>query len=455
MTPRPDPMEERKQNREKVKQARLHQQKKTLIRLIIAGAVLLACGILILVLSLQNSGKTPLSGTTGPDSMQQTQSSGDATSSSDTSAVDATADTEQTGETTAPAPSAGTSVIHIASVGDLNITDRVVASGGDAFDYTATFMDVIPLLTAADLTTVNLEGNFYGAPYGTVNASAPHQLLTALSNAGIDLIQMANSYAIKNGISGLVSTLQYIEASGLEAMGAYESNAEFNRTGGYTIRTVNGIKVAFVAFTKGMDGMALPKGSEKCVNLLYTDYSATYQKVDTQRITRILDAAKREKPDVLIALLHWGSEYNDIHSKSQKSIKNLLLSEGVDAIIGTHPHYVQQIEYDPQAGTLVAYSLGDFISDATKGGTEYSIVLDLEITKDHETGETKITNYSYTPIFTISDEETLRVMRLETAMAAYDRHHIARISKDMYADMQYALERIAVRVIPPIVEEEE
>lgn len=447
-----DPMEERKQNREKVKQERLRQRRKTLIRLAIAGGILVACGILILVFTLSAPENPQQNGPTFTDPSDQagTQTTDQTVDPTGSTQLEQSTVPEQT---TSPVQTADKSVIHIASVGDLNITDRVVASGGDSFDYTPTFMDVIPLLTAADITTVNLEGNFYGAPYGTVNASAPHQLLTALSNAGIDLIQMANSYAIKNGISGLSSTLQYIEASGLEAMGAYETNADFNRSGGYTIRTVNGIKVAFVAFTKGMDGMALPKGSEKCVNLLYTDYSATYQKVDTQRITQILKAAKSEKPDILIAMLHWGSEYNDIHSKSQESIKKLLLSEGVDAIIGTHPHYVQQIEYDPQAGTLVAYSLGDFISDAVKGGTEYSIVLDMEITKDHETGQTKITGYRYTPIFTISDEQTLRVVRVQEAMEAYDLHHIARISKDMYADMQYALDRIANRVVPPVPEE--
>jgi len=439
MAPWHDPMEERKQNRDKVKQERLRRQKQMKIRLIVAAAVLLACAILIVMFTLKDRKPAePPQSTQNPTADTQLANPPEAES------------TEAT-----PTDYQETSTIHIASVGDLNITDRVVASGGDNFDYTSVFLDVVPLLTEADLTTVNLEGNFYGIPYGTVNASAPHQLLTALSNAGIDLIQMANSYAIKNGISGLVSTLQYIDASGLEVMGAYETNAEFNRSGGYNIRTVNGIKVAFVAFTKGMDGMALPKGSEKCVNLLYTDYSATYHSIDTKGITNILNNAKKEKPDIIIAMLHWGSEYNDIHSKSQEKIKELLLEQGVDVIIGTHPHYVQQIEYDQAAGTLVAYSLGDFISDGVKGGTEYSIVLDLEITKDFETGVTKVTNYSYTPIFTVSDEETLRVVRLEPAMAAYDIHHIARVSQDMYEDMQYALDRIAARIVPPVDEDEE
>ena len=89
-----------------------------------------------------------------------------------------------------------------------------------------------------------------------------------------------------------------------------------------------------------------------------------------------------EKPDITIALLHWGSEYNDDISDTQKSIVNLMKKQGVDVILGTHPHTVQAIEYDELAGTLVAYSLGDFFGDASRGGTNYSIILDLEITKD-------------------------------------------------------------------------
>lgn len=69
--------------------------------------------------------------------------------------------------------------------------------------------------------------------------------------------------------------------------------------------------------------------------------------------------------------------------------------------MGTHPHLVQQVLYDESAGTLVAYSLGDFYGDGSRGGTNYSIILDVEITKDDERRTTKVTGYSYTPIYTV------------------------------------------------------
>ena len=193
--------------------------------------------------------------------------------------------------------------------------------------------------------------------------------------------------------------------------------------------------------------MALPAGKEGCVNLLYTDYSTDYQKVDTEGITKILDAAAKEKPDVTVALVHWGSEFNNTISESQEQIRKLMQEKGVDAIIGTHSHYVQKMEFDPTAGTFIAYSLGDFFGDAQKAGSEYSVVLELEITKDNVTGETKITGYDYVPIFTVAEKEKpLRVVRIHEAMKAYEDGFIDSVSKETYDAMAYALERIEARI---------
>jgi len=123
----------------------------------------------------------------------------------------------------------------------------------------------------------------------------------------------------------------------------------------------------------------------------------------------------------------------------------------VDVIIGTHSHYVQSILYDEDAGTFIAYSLGDFFGDATEAGTEYSIILDLEITKDNETGVTKVTGYDYTPIFTVHEEgKPLRVARIREAMAAYNDNYVDKVSDLTYHDMEYALGRIEARVNTPV-----
>lgn len=338
--------------------------------------------------------------------------------------------------------------IHIVAGGDLNVTDKSVAAGltDSGYDYSSIFLDVMPVLSGSDLTLLNFEGNLCGEPYGNTYSSAPQEMVQALRDAGVDILQTANSKTITGGLLGMSATINGIRAAGMESLGSYASNAEFERYGGYIIREIQGIRVALVAFTKGMDGRGLPEGSENCVNLLYTDYASTYQKVDESRIVSILRAAKAQKPDVIIAMLHWGSEFNDQISTTQKKITTLLQNEGVDAIIGTHPHYVQKMTLDKTTGQFIAYSLGDFFGDAEKAGTNYSVLLDLEITKNGTTGEVKITDYSYTPIYTAYEESGARILRIKEAMTAYEKGSLGRVSQETYEKMKSALERIESRV---------
>jgi poly-gamma-glutamate synthesis protein (capsule biosynthesis protein) len=342
-------------------------------------------------------------------------------------------------------------VINLTFGGDLNVTDASVQAGlvNGNYDYSKVFMDVVPALGAADLTVLNFEGNLYGAPYGTESSSAPQAMVEALKAAGVDMLQLANSCTINNGIIGMKQTLDAVRSAGLTPLGVFASNEEFENSGGYTMVTVNGVRVALVAFTKGMGSLGLPSGSEHCVNLLYQDYSSSYQKVDTEGITAIFDAVNAQKPDITIALVHWGSEFNDNVSNTQKKIVELMQSLGVDAIVGTHPHFVQQVEYDEAAGTVVAYSLGDFYGSGDKNGTYYSVLLNLQVTKDNRTGETRITGCGNTPIYLLTPErdgEPMRLLRLDAAVESYEGNHIDKVTQIAYENLIYARDRVNNRV---------
>lgn len=431
-----DEMNMRREKREAQRRKQQAEAKRLRITLILAAVVLVLCtaGIVFLT-SRSDSSQTTVAAETRP--------------------------TQKPTQATEPATRAQKSTkttIHIKAAGDLNVTNSVINAGVavGGYNYTRAFMDVASTLSDADLTVLNLEGNICGEPYGSDTTSAPRELLDGLRNAGVDLIQMANSCTINNGLIGLTSTLQSIRAAGLEPVGAFASESEFQQSKGYTITEAQGVKVAFVAFTKGLGGRGLPAGNDNLVNILYEDYASTYDKIDRTRITSVLKAVEAEKPDITIALLHWGSEYNDDISDTQKSIVNLMKKQGVDVIIGTHPHTVQAIEYDALAGTLVAYSLGDFFGDASRGGTNYSIILDLEITKDSSTGTTKVTNYSYTPIYTVSEAESAdgyrRVVRIDKTVEAWEENYLDKVSQSAKESMVYALDRIEARINPPVVE---
>ena len=431
-----DEMNMRREKREAQRRKQQAEAKRLRITLILAAVVLVLCtaGIVFLT-SRSDSSQTTVAAETRP--------------------------TQKPTQATEPATRAQKSTkttIHIKAAGDLNVTNTVINAGVavGGYNYTRAFMDVASTLSDADLTVLNLEGNICGEPYGSDTTSAPRELLEGLRNAGVDLIQMANSCTINNGLIGLTSTLQSIRAAGLEPVGAFASESEFQQSKGYTITEAQGVKVAFVAFTKGLGGRGLPAGNDNLVNILYEDYASTYDKIDRTRITSVLKAVEAEKPDITIALLHWGSEYNDDISDTQKSIVNLMKKQGVDVILGTHPHTVQAIEYDELAGTLVAYSLGDFFGDASRGGTNYSIILDLEITKDSSTGTTKVTNYSYTPIYTVSEAESAdgyrRVVRIDKTVEAWEENYLDKVSQSAKESMVYALDRIKARINPPVVE---
>ena len=344
-------------------------------------------------------------------------------------------------------PTAGETVITLVAGGDLNVTDRMVASGetGGQYDYTANFLDIAPVFAGADAAIVNLEGNLAGSPYGTATTSAPQALVEALQRAGVDFVQTGNSCAVNNGIRGLQKTLDGIRQAGMTPLGTFGSPEEYEQQQGFTIRNIGGIRVAFVVFTKGLGGLRLPEGNGHCVNLLYTDYATAYQDIDTDGIKTILQNVQAQQPDVTIALLHWGSEYNSVIGTRQETIAKLMLDGGVDAIIGTHSHYVQQVVYDRDKGTVIAYSLGDLYGDAEKTGTNYSILLQLQITRNNATGETKITGCDYIPVYTLTPErdgEEMRVVRLLDAIAQYENNHIGCVNETAYQNMKAALAKI-------------
>lgn len=405
------------QRRQELKrqQARKRQRNRRIGLLVLAMAAIVGLGILVSSLAHHVSEPKPTEApTTSPD----------------------TVNTPKEPET----------VITLAFGGDVNITDTVVSLS----DYQSLFMDTAPLFAGSNCAAVNFEGNLCGGPYGTEGTRAPQELAQALSAAGVDLLQLANSCTINNGLLGLTQTVDAIRQAGMEPVGAYRSEEDVKTYKGFTLRSIGGVKVAFVAFTKGMGNMALPEGSESRVNLLYKDYTSTYQEINKDGITDILQAVEREKPDITVAMLHWGSEYNAQVSESQQEIVKLMQKQGVDAIVGTHSHYVQKLEYDRGKGTVVAYSLGDLLGDANKDGTAYSIVLQLEITKDNMKGTAKITDMSYIPVYNVSQTTeagtTMRLLQIREAIAAYEANSINKVPDAVYTAMKSALSRIESRV---------
>lgn len=326
-----------------------------------------------------------------------------------------------------PEPPDPDTTVTLAAVGDIMIYQSQIDAAKQedgTYNFADSFSAIKAYTSSADLTVGNLELNFCGTtPYSGTPRTAPYFnapdiLAQNLADIGFDILQTANTYSIMNGINGLTSTINILNGAGIDAVGTHTSDP--GTTGGYVIREINGIKIAFIAFTKGLNNMTLPLNSEYCVDLLYTDYNSDYKIVDTTSIINRLDAAKAEAPDVIVAMLHWGVEYETTISDTQEEIEDLLLKNGVDVILGSHSHIVgpmKMVDVETVDGEkkecFVAYSLGNFISDMSdKNNAMESVILNLEFTKSGETGETTISNVSYTPLY-ILDQGTEADIRFQ------------------------------------------
>lgn len=302
----------------------------------------------------------------------------------------------------------------LAAVGDIMIYDSQLQDAlqeDGTYNFLPSFAPVASLLTSADVTVGNFEANFAADPVGRPDFRAPESLATTLSGLGFDILQTANTYSIQNGLSGLQSTINTIRSAGMNSLGTYLS-ADDKAENQVVVKEVNGIRMAFIGFTKGVNNLTLPEGSEYAVDLLYTDYATTYDSVDTTAINAAVAAAKATDPDVIIAMVHWGSEYETSVSSTQNQVTDLLIQGGVDVILGSHPHIVGPMEFKTvtvdgeEKHVFVAYSLGNFLAAMERddqAGLKEGIVLNLEFTKIGD--KTTISNSGYRPVYLFDNGE--------------------------------------------------
>jgi len=305
----------------------------------------------------------------------------------------------------------------LAAVGDIMLYDTQLIDAQQedlSYNFDECFLGISAYTMSADLTVGNLERNMTGsAPYaGKPYWNAPESLATELQELGFDVMLTANTYSITNGINGLATTAKFLNSAGIDHVGTHISDPDETPGAGAIMREVNGVKIAFIGFTKGVDGRTLPANNEYAVDMLYSDYNGTYSKIDSSKILDRIDDAKSLKPDVIVALCHWGGEYDLEITESQKDITDLLLENGVDVILGTHSHVVGPMGYvdvetvDGEEKTcFVAYSLGNFVSDMDKDYTMESVILNLEFTKSGKTGETTVSAAEYTPLYILDAGE--------------------------------------------------
>lgn len=204
--------------------------------------------------------------------------------------------------------------------------------------------------------------------------NSPYEVGDAFLDAGFNMVSLATNHTLDKGEKGVLNSRKYWnQKEGVVAAGSYSSFEERDKV---VINEKNGLKYAFLSYTTYTNGLIVPKGKEYLVNV----YDKDLVKQEIERY--------KDKVDMIIVAMHWGTEYVTYPTSSQKEIANYLSSLGVNLIIGCHPHVIEPIEYIND--TLVIYSLGNFISSQVGVERLTGLMLSLNIQKEEYHGETKI-----------------------------------------------------------------
>ena len=236
------------------------------------------------------------------------------------------------------------------------------------YNYDECFARIKPELEWADVAIANFEVTLGGKPYsGYPQFRAPDEYLSAIIDAGFDVLLTANNHCLDSRRKGLERTIMMMDSLHVPHLGTYVNRQERDRSYPFLIEK-NGLRIVLLNFTYGTNGIALEKPN--VVNLM-----------DTTEIARDILKAKALEPDVIIAIPHWGIEYQTLPSPQQKEMADWLLRKGVDHVIGGHPHVAQPLELRNEGRNLVAWSLGNVISNQSKPNTYGGYMVRMELTK--------------------------------------------------------------------------
>lgn len=274
-----------------------------------------------------------------------------------------------------------TSKLSLVMVGDALLHSSLYNDGykNGVYDFKPQLELIKPIVQNYDLAFYNQESILGGTSIGLSDYptfNSPWEFGDAMIDAGFNMVSLANNHTLDKGEKAVMSSCEYWKDKDVLTAGSYCSEDEANEI---KIKEKNGIKYTLLAYTYGTNGIPVPQGKDYLVNL-YSDEKA---KADIEKV--------RDKVDLLIVSMHWGTEYKTEPTEEQKRQAEYLSSLGVDIIIGTHPHVIEPITYIND--TLVIYSLGNFIS-AQSTNNDYNTMVELmtsvDVIKEEKNGKTTI-----------------------------------------------------------------
>lgn len=291
--------------------------------------------------------------------------------------------------------------------GDVLLHENVyeaIRSKNGTYEDLSYFFSLFSDVFVSDLNIINLEApvNAYGnnkTLAGYPDFNMPNEILPTLKNINVDLCITANNHTVDRGFKGLCRSLENIRNAGLDSVGAYATQESADTP--YIVE-LNNIRVGVAAFTIRTNGKVL-SSAPYSVNICGTKYN-----IMCDSILPEVQKLKDNGAEFIIVAMHWGGEYKDMPSSTQKKLAKTLCEAGVDIIMGSHSHCVQPIEMltvdrgGVPSKALVIYSLGNLFADQTgvgKAKTQEGMIVSAKAVRG-EDGVVRLEESFYMPTYT-------------------------------------------------------
>lgn len=312
--------------------------------------------------------------------------------------------------------------VNISLVGDIMIHSDQLAYAYDyksrSYSFAGIFDEIKNSLSSADLTIGNLETTLAGKNQtysGFPKFNSPEQILTALKDAGFDVLTTANNHSMDRNQYGVLKTIENLDAVNLKHTGTFSSVQERLDT---LILDIKGIKIALLAYTYGTNGLPVPPEKKYLVNLF-----------NLNTLRQDILKARQDGADIVMVCPHFGIEYQQIPDKAKLRLVEELFVAGADIVAGSHPHVLQPMGRrdlpKKSRGLFVAYSLGNFIASQRIKGTDSGVILNLQLVKNTDTGQVTLGKTSYIPTWIHKYRENgrtkFRVVEVEKAIRNYEQ----------------------------------
>ena len=280
--------------------------------------------------------------------------------------------------------------------GDINFQDggipmtKLASVGNDLTKCISP--ELLEKMNAADITVINNEFTYTtrGTPLSgkAWTFRANPSSVSLLHEMGVDVAILANNHAYDYGEVSLTDTMETLQNAGIAYVGAGYNLEEAKRP---VYKTVQGKTIAFVAASRAEKNIKTPMATETKPGILRCYKKGEASNIDEEAIFIEAIREARQNADFVIAIVHWGADYQEKLEQVQIDTAKVYLDAGADAIIGGHSHKPDPIDfYD---GKPIVYGYSNFwFNDKDLG----SMLLELRIHGDDNSGERHVDLY-YTP----------------------------------------------------------